>query len=141
MLCQLLFLIKGPGRLIDCSRAPKESYDRTKVEHFIDFITSPAITIHLPFGTKTTKLSTGEMLKLSNTCRSVISSRLIRQYQSVCEEEGFAPFKESTLYAMLSGCASNIRHSLSGLDNFSADGSNAFNILMKMMDELVVAGL
>ena len=134
-------MIKGPGRLIDCSRAPKENYDRTKVEHFIDFITSPASAIHLPFGTKTTKLSNGEILKLSHTCRSVISSRVIRQYQSVCEEEGFAPFKESTLYAILSGCASNIRHSLSGLDNFSADGSNAFNMLMKMMDESINGGL
>ena len=137
----MLFSFEGPGKIVDYSRAPKESFDRTNVEHFIDFITSPAITIHLPFGSKATKLSTGEVLKLSNTCRSVISSRLIRQYHSVCEDERFSPLKESTLYAILSGCASNIRHSLSGLDNFSADGSNAFNVLMKMMDELAVKGL
>jgi hypothetical protein len=133
-------LIKGPGKPVDCSRVPKDSFDRTKAEHFIDFLTSPAITVHLPFGMKKVKLSTGEMLKLSNTCRSVIPSRLIRQYQSVCQDEGFDPFKESTLFAIIAGCASNIRHSLSGLDNFSADGSNAFQILSNMMDELVLTG-
>ena len=45
-----------------------------------------------------------------------------------------------TLQRVLAVCSSSVRKSLQGLDNFSAQGSEAFDHLEKLVDKLVECG-
>ena len=62
--------------------------DPVKVDHFLDFISSP--------------LSDGETIEIPNVVRTVVASRLIHLYHSYCEESGFSePIGRSTLLNIL----------------------------------------
>ncbi|CAC5395476.1 unnamed protein product [Mytilus coruscus] len=63
--------------------------DNEKLEHFIDYILSSNIIKDLPYGTKTMKLSSGEIVEVPNLIRSlpVAPSSLIIQYIQYCEAE------------------------------------------------------
>ena len=69
----------------------------SKVDHFLDFISSPTFLLDIAYGTKTVKLSSGET-EIPNVVRTVVASRLIQLYQSYCKEYGFAPLGQSSLF-------------------------------------------
>lgn len=112
-----------------------------QVGHFLEFVVSPAVSTDVPFGRKNIKLTNGETLKVINTIRNTISTRIIQQYYSYCQETtngDFKPLGESSLYAILNGCSASTRKSMAGIDNYAANGSFAFDYLKKMCDELAV---
>ena len=111
-----------------------------KLEHFVSFITSPHVIQDVPFGEKLLKLSTGEMIKTPNVIRTMIPERIVQQYQQYCCETNFEPMSKRTLQRVLAVCSSSVRKSLQGLDNFSAQGVEAFNDLEKLVDKLVDCG-
>ena len=82
------------------------------------------------------KLSTGEVIKTPNVVRMLIPKRLTQQYYRLCEETGFMPMSKSTLLQVLDACSTSVRKSLQGLDNFSAQGSNAFDDLCETVDRI-----
>ena len=82
------------------------------------------------------KLSTGEVIKTPNVVRMLISERIAQQYYQLCEETGFMPMSKSTLLRVLDACSASVRKSLQGLDNFSAQGSNAFDDLCETVDRI-----
>lgn len=45
-----------------------------------------------------------------------------------------------TLHRVLDECSASVRKSLQGLDNFSAQGTEAFDYLDKLVDKLVDCG-
>ena len=105
----------------------------------MEFVVSPSVTTDIPFGNKKLKLSNGKTLDVVNTIRNTISSRIIQQYHSYCEETTsgeFKPLSDSSLFAILEGCTASTRKSMSGIDNYAANGSSAFDNLKKMCDEL-----
>ena len=61
------------------------------LEHFIDFVTSSHVIKDLPYGQKTLKLETGEVVTIPNVIRSLSSSALINQYYQLCEEDNISP--------------------------------------------------
>ena len=85
-------------------------------------------------------LSTGETLLVPNTIRNSISTKIIGQYHLYCDETQFKPLSDSVLYDILKHCAASTRKSLSGLDNYSANGSSAFTALIDLCDSLAVYG-
>ena len=85
------------------------------------------------------KLSAGEVIKTPNVVRMLIPERITQQYYQLCEETGFAPMSKSTLLRVLDACSASVRKSLQGLDNFYAQGSNAFDDLCKTVDMYRIA--
>jgi hypothetical protein len=139
----IIFFFEGRGAIVSTERSPTIRYTDTQVDHFIEYILSPHITTDLPFGEKKILMSTGETITVPNNIRNLIPSRIIRQYYLFCEETCptvFQPLSASVLYDILSGCSASTRKSLQGLDYFSAEGSTAFDVLIKIADELLLTG-
>ena len=91
----------GPGKPVDLEPIQRTRLPPASIDHFLDFISSPAYLQDVSFGTKYMKLTNGEILEIPNVVRTVISSRLIGLYQSYCEETGFKPLGRATLYKIL----------------------------------------
>ena len=120
-----------------------QRFSLNQIEHFIEFILSPIVSVDLPFGERTYKLSTSEKVIVPNMIRNMIHSRIVAQYNAYCEGtagDGFVPLSNTILYNILHQCSAAIRKSLSGLDNISADGSGAFDALIEMCDQLIGFG-
>ena len=90
-----------PGELIEPPTITRSRLDPAKVDHFLDFISSPSFLQDVAYGTKTLKLSNGEKIDIPNVVRTVISSRLIQLYQTYCLESCFKPLGRSTLFNIL----------------------------------------
>lgn len=121
-------------------RSPTIRYRVEQLQHFIDFFLSPHITSDLPFGEKKIKLSTGEQIVVPNTIRNTIPTRIIGQYHLYCEQTDFKPLGDTILFDILKHCSASTRKSLAGLDSFSANGSSAFEALIKLSEELAAYG-
>ena len=76
--------------------------DPVKVDHFLDFISTPSFLQDVAYETKNLKLSDGETIEIPNEARMVIASRLIHLYQLYCAESVFSePIGRSTLLNIL----------------------------------------
>ena len=73
--------------------------------------------------------------------RTLISSRIIKQYTSYCREQQFEPASTRSLFRMLDICSASIQRSLHGLDNITAEGTEAFDNLRAIVDTLVENGV
>lgn len=84
------------------------------------------------------KLSSGDTVIIPNTIRNIIPTRIIEAYKQYCKEcdEEFQPLSDTCLFEILNGCSASTRKSLQGLDYFVSDGSNAFDNLEKLCDQL-----
>ncbi|CAB4040733.1 Hypothetical predicted protein, partial [Paramuricea clavata] len=119
----------------------RERVDPTKLEHFLDFITSSNIVQDLPFGRRTLTLSSGEKIDIPNVIRTMLPSHLIRQYNQYCSEEDFIPLSTRTLFRILSeACVASVRKSLQGLDSYAAEGGRGFDDLTSLLDTLMQYG-
>ena len=72
--------------------------------------------------------------------RTLISSRIIKQYTSYCREQQFEPAGTRSLFRMLDICSASIQRSLHGLDNITAEGTEAFDNLRAIVNTLVENG-
>lgn len=91
----------GPGKLVELRPISRTRLDMKKVDHFVEFASSPLFLQDVAYGTKHLKLTTGEKLEIPGVVRTLISSRLISMYQSYCSEIGYEPLGRSTLYTIL----------------------------------------
>ena len=128
--------LHGRGAFVSVDIARRMKVDYAKVDHFLNFITSSHVVQDLPFGEKMLKLSTGEVIKTPNVVRMVIPERITQQYFQFCAETQFTPMSKPTLLRVLHACSASVRKSLQGLDNFSAQGSNAFDDLFEIVDKI-----
>ncbi|KAK3109197.1 hypothetical protein FSP39_025224 [Pinctada imbricata] len=126
----------GCGLPVPQVKIHRNKIDESQLEHFIDFITSSSVIKDLPFGTKTMKLSTGEVVTVPNLIRSLAPTSLITQYISHCEFEGVEPLGNSTLYKILNDCSASVRKSIEGLDYYVAEGGRAFVDLEEILTNL-----
>ena len=83
--------------------------DPNKVDHFLDFISRPNFLQDVAYGTKTLKLSNGELIEIPNVVRTVIASRLVELYKRYSEETSFIALGRSTLFSILQVSHINIR--------------------------------
>lgn len=91
----------SPGRIIVPPVLHRCRLEPVKVDHFLDFISSPSFLQDVAYGTKTLRLSDGETIEIPNVVRTVVASRLTNLYQSYCCESGFEPMGRSTLLNIL----------------------------------------
>ena len=123
------------------AKQTREKVDSAKLDHFLDFITSSNIVQDLPFGRKTLTLSSSLKIDIPNVIRTMLPSRLIKQYNQYCSEEGYTPLSTRTLFRILSGaCVASVRKSLQGLDSYAAEGGRGFDDLLSILDTLVQYG-
>ena len=109
---------------------------QTQLDHFLDFITSPHVIQDLPYGEKSIKLSTKEIITVPNVVRMMIPESIVKQYLIYAEECAVAPLSRSTLLRILSICSASVRKSLQGVDYISSAGSQAFDDLSHVVDRL-----
>ena len=133
-------LLHGRAAPVSCHENRRIRIDPAKLEHFVSFIISPHVIQDVPFGEKLLKLSTGEIIRTPNVVRTMIPERIVQQYQQYCYETNFTTMSKRTLQRILDVCSASVRKSLQGLDNFSAQGSQAFDDLAKLTDNLVDCG-
>lgn len=95
-----------PGQLIEPPIVTRARLASAKVDHFLDFLSSPSFLQDIAYETKKLKLSNGEKIEIPNVnvVRTVISSRLIQLYQTYCVETSFKPLRRSTLFNILKVC-------------------------------------
>ena len=90
-----------PGQPIDPPRITRYRLDAVKVDHFLDFLSSPSFLQDVAYGTRTLKLENGQSLEIPNMVRTVISSHLVRMYLNFCVESNFEPLRCSTLFNII----------------------------------------
>jgi len=112
-----------------------------KVDHFIEYISRPEFVQDVAFGTKTLKLDSGEKIIIPAVIRTVIPSRIIRQYLDYCKEQEFEPASQRSLYRMIEVCSASMQKSLQGLDNTTAEGTEAFDQVFLMLEGLADQGI
>ena len=112
-----------------------------KVDHFIEYISRPEFVQDVAFGTKTLKLDSGEKIIIPAVIRTVIPSRIIRQYLDYCQEQEFQPASQRSLHRMIEVCSASMQKSLQGLDNTTAEGTEAFNQVFSMLESLADQGI
>ena len=110
------------------------------VDHFLDFISRPELLQDVAFGTKTLKLDSGERITIPAVVRTMIPTRIIKQYISYCEEQQFEPAGERSLFRILDTCSASMQKSLQGLDNISSEGAEAIDNLLKIIRTLIENG-
>ena len=109
---------------------------QTQVDHFLDFITSPHVIQDLPFGQRSIKLSTKEVVIVPNVVRMMIPESIVKQYLAYAEESNFDPLSRRTLLNTLSVCSASIRKSLQGLNYVSSNGEQACDELCDVAQRL-----
>ena len=83
-----------------------------------------------PFGPKTLKFSSGQLVKVPNVIQTTIPQRIARQHTQYCTKTGSKAFRKlMMLLHVLNECKASTRKSLQGLDYFVAEGVPAFNEL------------
>lgn len=131
----------GRGTEVSTMKSPRLRIELTQLDHFLSYITSPHVTQDLPFGQRYLRLTSGQVLETPNVIRTMIPSRLVKQYQAYCEETGFKPFGAATMLRILSACSATVRKSLQGLDYTAAAGAKGFDDLCILIERLEDKGL
>ena len=99
----------GRGAKIHQEKSLRMRVEKTQLDHFLAYITSPHVIQDLPFGQRYLHLSSGKILETPNVIRTMIPNRLVKQYQAYCEETNFTPFSSATMQRVLSACAATVR--------------------------------
>ncbi|KAK3737607.1 hypothetical protein QZH41_001578 [Actinostola sp. cb2023] len=89
------------------------------------------------FGTKVLKLdSAGESIIIPAVVRTMIPTRIIEQYVSFCKQQNFVPAGPRSLYRIIKVCAASAQKSLQGLDNTTAEGTEAIDNMAEIITTL-----
>lgn len=120
---------------------PKEPIYRTRISaqqihHFVDYISRPDMVQDVAFGTKTLELSSGDCITIPAVVRTMIPSRIIDQYLTYCDQQNFDAAGKRSLFRMIEVCAASLQKSLAGLDNTTAEGTDAIDNMKSMVDDL-----
>ena len=110
------------------------------MDNFLDYISRPELLQDVAFGTKTLKLDSGERIVIPAVVRTLIPSRILEQYVQYCKQKQFEPTSEQSLYRIFEVCSASMQKSLAGLDNVTAEGTEATENLIKIMETLAENG-
>ncbi|XP_052075888.1 uncharacterized protein LOC127713978 [Mytilus californianus] len=114
----------------------RQRMDPSKLDNFLDFITSSHIIKDLPFGERKLKLADGRSVDTPNVIRCMAPAAIIDQFKQYCSENEVTPLGDSTMFKILSECAATVRKSLEGLDYYITEGVRAFQDIQIFLEEL-----
>ena len=127
--------LRRPGKPSNAPEIIRVRLDATKTDHFLDFISSSLLQ-DVSYGTKSLKLDSGDKLLIPAAIRTLIPSRIIKQYQCYCESVAFEPYSERTLFWILNACSASKQVSLQRLDYIATEGAEAFDQLKSVVNVL-----
>ena len=130
----------GKGQSVRPDPIFRQRISRAQVEHCIDYISRPEMVQDVAFGTKVLKLDSGDSIIIPAVVRTMIPSRIIEQYQSYCAQQNFEPAGSRSLLRMIEVCAASVQKSLQGLDNTTAEGTQAMDNLTDIVSTLSTYG-
>ena len=133
--------INGKGMLSISRPIHRTRLDPVKTDHFLEFISRPCFLQDVAYETRKLKLDSGEQIAIPNSIRTVIPSRIVKQYLAFCSESGFKPVGERTLFRILQVCQASQQKSLQGLKYVSTEGSEAFDVLEEAVETLEQNGV
>ena len=129
-----------PGAPIEPGKYTRKKLKDAQINHFLDFLQHGGVMQDVASVIRTVKLSTGCKTKIPNAARTVHKTKAIRLYISPCDMEGYTQMNgrpsERTLWNILSNCPASQRKSLAGLDNVASEGSDSFDMLIKICKTL-----
>ena len=126
----------GKGQTVVSEPVHRRRISTSQVQHFDDFISLPEMVQDVAFGTKTLKLDSGDFIIIPAAVRTMIPSRIIEEYQNYCTQIGFEPAGQRSLYRMIDVCATSLQTSPQGLDNTTAEGTDAVDNMNDLVDTL-----
>ncbi|CAC5392039.1 unnamed protein product [Mytilus coruscus] len=133
--------VVGIGKPVSQKKQFREKATIQQIENFLEFILSPAIMTDSPFGECTYKISSGMTLKVPKIILNSVRTRTVTLYLKYCEEtQNTDILSERTYMRLLEAIEPNVRKSMKGLDNFAADGSQAFDNLKSVVETLGKGG-
>ena len=118
------------------SKGLRMKLDMSKVEHFLDFLFESKYLEDTYFGTTTLKLEDGTMFEIPQVGSTTIQAYVINVYQNHCAEVSYQPLNASCLRNVMDSCKSVQRKAFLGIDNYTADGLEGFDILHKVLNTL-----
>jgi len=121
--------LQGPGKLPSPPEIRRMRLEATKTDHFLDFISSSSLLQDVSYGTKSLKLDSGDKLLVPMAIRTVIPSRIIKQYRSFCESVEFKPYSDRTLFRILDACSASKQVTLKVLYYITTEGVEALDKL------------
>ena len=131
----------GQGQPVTDHPIFRTRIDATKVDHFLDFIARPDLLQDVAFGTKNLKLDSGQNIIIPALIRTLISSRVIKQYAACCKQQSFEGASDLSLFRILDVCSTSKQKSLQGLDNVTSAGVQAFQNLVGVVQALEEDGV
>ena len=127
----------GAGSRVETTTKIVTRFDDCQIAHFVDFIVSSHIYTDLPFGENVLKFSSGIELFVPNTIRNMGATRIVDQYLPYCEEicKDLEPLSKNSLFTILDTCKASTRKSLQGVNYFAAEAGEAFDGIIKMIED------
>ena len=127
----------GAGSRVETTTKIVKRFDDCQIGHFVDFVVSSHVCTDLPFGKNVLKLSSGIEFFVPNTIRNVGATRIVDQYLTYCEEtcKDFEPVSKNSLFTIRDTCKASTRKSLQGVNYFTAEAGEAFNGIIKMIED------
>ncbi|KAK3745426.1 hypothetical protein QZH41_010250, partial [Actinostola sp. cb2023] len=126
----------GKGQPIPEASIFRQRISNVQIDHFIDYISRPEMLQDVAFGTKVIKLDSGESIIIPAVVRTMIPTRIIEQYISFCKQQNFVPAGPRSLYRIIKVCAASAQKSLQGLDNTTAEGTDAIDNMAEIITTL-----
>ena len=126
----------GAGKNPTYDDAGANRIDNASLEHFIQYLFSPSISLDCPFGEKTLKLSSGDTFKVPAIIMRTIRTDVVRLYITYCKQNEYKCHSMRTYMRILEAIGPRIRKQMRGLDNYAADGTQAFDDLESNICEI-----
>jgi len=82
---------EGPGQPVISAPIERTRLDPVKISHFVNFNARPNFLQDVAYGSKELKLDSRGILTIPNVIRTMVASRIVKQYISFCQETGFEP--------------------------------------------------
>ena len=130
----------GEGQPVPKDPIFRSRISSAQIDHFIDYIARPDMLQDVAFGTKNLRLDTGESIIIPAVVRTMIPSRMVEQYSVYCKEQNFEPAGQRSLFRIIEVCGASMQKSLQGLDNTTAEGTEAIDTIIEVAKTLVDHG-
>lgn len=127
----------GSGKLApDRNDARINCIDDESLEHFIQYLFSPSVSIDCPFGEKKLTLKSGDSFKVPAIILRTVRTQVVRMYILYCKDNGYAHHSARTYMRVLEAIGPSVRKQMRGLDNYAAEGAEGYEDLLNISHQV-----
>ncbi|CAF2981761.1 unnamed protein product [Rotaria sp. Silwood2] len=130
-------LKKGSGSIIPRQHFHRARVSFNRIKHFMDFLFDHDFVQDVAYGT--TKIRTmNETFTIPLVVKKCINSHIVYAYDEYCQQISFKRLSNRSLYRVLNECKMSQRKSLAGLDDYTAGGTESFDVLENLVTSLPI---